>query len=218
MSDGGRGVFIVLEGVEGAGKTTQVRLLGEWMEERGIDCAVAREPGGTPLAEEIRALLLEWRDGEISSEAELFLVLAARASFVRELVAPRLEAGRVVVADRFDLSTLAYQGYGRGLELDAVREANALATGGLRPDLYLLLDVEVERGLARRRRDGDPEDRIEGAGADFLGRVRRGYLEIARYDDRVEVVEGDAPPERVQARLRSILRGRFPETFGDRAV
>ncbi|HSR43551.1 MAG TPA: dTMP kinase, partial [Longimicrobiales bacterium] len=196
----------------------QVRLLAEWLEEAGTEHAVAREPGGTPLAEEIRKLLLEWRDGEIPDESELFLILAARASLVRAFVGPHLEAGRVVVADRYDLSTLAYQGYGRGLDLDAVRGANDLATGGLRPDLYLLLDVEVERGLERRRRDGDPEDRIEGAGADFLGRVRRGYLEIARYDDRVEVVEGDAPPERVQARLRSILRERFPETFGDRAV
>ncbi len=218
MSEGARGLFIVLEGVEGAGKTTQVRLLAEWMGEMGIDHAVAREPGGTPLAEEIRALLLEWKGGEIPDESELFLILAARASFVRELVAPHLEAGRVVIADRFDLSTLAYQGYGRGLDLDAVGEANGLATGGLGPDLYLLLDVEVERGLARRRRDGDPEDRIEGAGADFLGRVRRGYLETAGQDDRVEVVEGDAPPDRVQARLRAILRERFPETFAERTV
>lgn len=218
MSEGRRGLFLVLEGVEGAGKTTQVRLLSEWMEALEVEHAVAREPGGTGLGEAIRGLLLEWREGEMPDETELFLMLAARASFVREFVRPRLEEGRVVLADRYDLSTLAYQGHGRGLEIDAVRRANRLATGGLRPDLYFLLDVDAARGLARRRGSGDGPDRIESAGADFLARVRRGYLEVARDDPRVEVVSGEAAPDRVQSRLREFLRERFPETFPDRAV
>lgn len=211
MSDG---LFIVLEGIEGAGKSTQVDLLAGWMEGMGISTLATREPGGTDVGEEIREILLSWKHVSIPSETELFLILAARAAFVRGFVEPALETGSVVLADRYDLSTLAYQGYGRGLDLELVGRANELATGGRRPDLYVILDIEVEEGLARQRRGGKEEDRIEGAGIAFLRRVREGYRSLARSRDRVELVSAAGSVEEVQERIRSVLSSRFPETFG----
>lgn len=219
MSDGDaaggseRGLFLVLEGIEGAGKSTQIDLLAEWMEERGVTPVCAREPGGTDVGEEIREILLSWKHVTIPSETELFLILAARAAFVRERVEPALEEGSVVLADRYDLSTLAYQGHGRALDLDLVERANRLATGGLRPDLYVLLDLEVEEGLARQRRGGKEEDRIEGAGIAFLRRVREGYRSLAESDDRVAVVSATGSVGEVQDRIRALVASRFPETF-----
>ncbi|MDX1568725.1 MAG: dTMP kinase [Longimicrobiales bacterium] len=207
------GLFIVLEGIEGAGKSTQIRLLAEWMEEKGRPPLTTREPGGTDVGEEIREILLSWKHVSIPSETELFLILAARAAFVRDVVEPALTRGEVVLADRYDLSTLAYQGYGRELDLELVERANDLATGGCRPDLYLLLDIEVEEGLARQRRGGKEEDRIEGAGIAFLRRVREGYRLLAEADDRVEVVDAAAETAAVQERIRTVLSSRFPETF-----
>ncbi|MFP3949258.1 MAG: dTMP kinase [Gemmatimonadota bacterium] len=209
-----RGLFIVLEGIEGAGKSTQIRLLAEWMEEKGRPPLTTREPGGTDVGEEIREILLSWTHVSIPSATELFLILAARAAFVRDVVEPALERGDVVLADRYDLSTLAYQGYGRELDLELVGRANDLATGGCRPDLYLLLDIEVEAGLARQRRGGKEEDRIEGAGIDFLRRVREGYRSLAGSDDGVEVIDARGEAGAVQERIRRVLSSRFPETFG----
>ena len=207
------GLFLVFEGVEGAGKTTQVRLLAEWLSELGLEHTVAREPGGTDVGEVIREVLLE-RDGlSIGAETELLLMLAARAAFVRDLVRPALERGEVVVADRFDFSTFAYQGHGRGLELDEVRRLNAFATGGLRPHLYLLLDVPVDVGVGRQRQEGKAEDRIEGAGADFLGRVREGYLALEAEEDRAERIDATGRPDDVHRAVRAALSRRFPETF-----
>lgn len=208
------GLFIVLEGIEGAGKSTQIHLLAEWMEEKGCSPLTTREPGGTDVGEEIREILLSWKHVSIPSETELFLILAARAAFVRGVVEPALERGGVVLADRYDLSTLAYQGYGRELDLELVERANDLATGGCRPDLYLLLDIGVEEGLARQRRGGKEEDRIEGAGIAFLRRVGDGYRSLAASDDRVEVVDASGETAAVQDRLRAVLSSRFPETFG----
>lgn len=210
------GLFLVLEGIEGSGKTTQLRMLSGWLEESGVPCVSAREPGGTEIGEDIREILLGWRHASLPAAAELFLMLAARAAFVRDLVEPALSRGDVVLADRYDLSTLAYQGYGRGLDLDVVRRANRLATGGLRPGLYLVLDVEVEEGLARQRREGKEEDRIEAAGVAFLERVREGYRTLADEDDRVRVVDASGAPEDVHGRIRALLETRFPETFGTR--
>lgn len=210
-----RGLFVVLEGIEGAGKTTQNRRLARWLEARGRGHRAVREPGGTPLGERVREILLRWRDDDVSPESELFLLLAARAAFVRDVVRPALQRDEVVLADRYELSTFAYQGYGRGLELSALRRANRLATGGLRPDVCVLLDVEVEEGLDRRRRDGGEDDRIEAAGTEFLRRVKDGYRALARSEDRVVRVDGSAPVDEVQAEVRRILTRRFPETFGD---
>ncbi len=173
----------------------------------------AREPGGTPLGEAIREVVLSRSDLEIPPRAELLLMLAARAAFVRDVVRPALEGGRVVVADRYSLSTLAYQGYARGLPLRDVRDAVRVATEGLEPDLYVVLDLPAEEGRARQERDGRAADRIEEAGLDFLRRVREGYLELARTEPRVRVVDARGTPEEVHERILRVLAAEFPETF-----
>ena len=211
-----KGCFVVLEGGEGAGKSTQAALLARWLRDRGVPCTLAREPGSTAVGEAIREVVLGRTDLEMPAESELLLILAARAAFVREVVRPALARGDVVVADRFDLSTLAYQGYGRGLDLARVRAAMEVATGDLRPDLYLVLDVPVEEGVARRRAAGGSEDRIERAGAGFLRAVRDGYLELAGADERVELVSGLGSSLRVQERVLGCLRRRLPDVFGPR--
>jgi dTMP kinase len=145
-------------------------------------------------------------------------MLAARAAFVRDVVRPALAVGEVVLADRFALSTLAYQGYARGLDLDDVRRSIDLATGGLEPDLYVVLDVAVAEGAARQRHGGKRPDRIEGEGEDFLRRVRDGYLELAECEAHVRVIDGDGSPETVQGRIRRLLESELPETFGHAGV
>lgn len=216
MGDAGR--FIVLEGGEGAGKSTQVALLSGWLAEAGIDHRLAREPGGTVVGEAIRSVVLEQPDLEMSPETELFLILAARAAFVRDVVRPALAEGKVVVADRYALSTLAYQGVARGLDLDGVRGAIRLATGGLEPDLYVVLDVPAEEGALRQRRGGLPPDRIEKEGGAFLARVREAYLQLAGSEGRVVVVDGQGPPEEVHVRIRKLLEATFPATFAPEVV
>ena len=215
---GARGLFLVVEGVEGAGKTTQVGLLAGWLRERGVEPVVAREPGGTPVGEAIRRVVLKDPELDVPPVSELMLILAARAAFVAGVVRPALEEGRVVVADRYELSTLAYQGHGRELPLDEVRRANALATGGLRPDLCVVLDLPVQEGMARQRSQGKVADRMESEGRDFLERVRRGYLAEAEGDAEVELVDAAGTPEEVHARVRRVveplLSGRGAETFG----
>ena len=209
-----KGCFVVLEGGEGAGKSTQAALLARWLRDRGVPSTLAREPGSTGVGEAIREVVLGRTDLEMPAESELLLILAARAAFVREVVRPALARGQVVIADRFDLSTLAYQGHGRGLDLARVRAAMEIATGDLRPDLYLVLDVPVEEGAARRRAAGGSADRIEGAGADFLRAVRDGYLELAGDEERVELVSGLGTPARVHERILGYLKARLPDVFG----
>jgi dTMP kinase len=212
MRDAGR--FIVLEGGEGSGKTTQASLLSAWLGAVGVRHRVAREPGGTPVGEAIRSVVLGRADLEMPAESELFLILAARAAFVRDVVRPALARGEVVIADRFALSTLAYQGYARGLDLDEVRRAIHLATGGLEPDLYVVLDVPVSEGASRQRQGGLEPDRIEREGSGFLTRVRDGYLDLAEREANVRVVQGTGTPEEVHGRIRRLLTSGFPGTFG----
>ncbi len=218
MAETARGRFIVLEGGEGAGKSTQAALLGARLDELGVPHLVTREPGGTPVGEAVRSIVLARTELAMPSESELFLYLASRAAFVRDVVRPALEAGRTVIADRFDLSTMAYQGYGRGLRLADVRAAISLATGGLVPDVYLFLDLPVEVGAARQRDEGKAPDRIEREGASFLGRVRQGYHELAAGDPSVRVIDGVGPPEVVHARIRRVLEHEIPETFAPSGV
>ena len=208
----------MLEGGEGAGKSTQAALLGARLDELGVPHLVTREPGGTAVGEAVRSVVLGRTELAMPPESELFLYLASRAAFVRDVVRPALEAGRTVIADRFDLSTMAYQGYGRGLRLADVRAAISLATGGLVPDVYLFLDLPVEVGAARQRDEGKAPDRIEREGASFLGRVRRGYLELAAGDPSVRVIDGVGPPEVVHARIRRVLEHEIPETFAPSGV
>ena len=208
-----RARFVVVEGVEGAGKTTQVGLLSAWMTARGIAHVTAREPGGTGVGEAIRDVLLAQRDGGVPPETELLLMLGARAAFVREIVQPALARGEVVLADRFELSTFAYQGYGRGLDLEDIGRLNAFATGGLKPDLTVVMDLPVSEGVSRQAREGAAPDRIEGEGAAFLERVRRGYQELAARDGRVRMIDARGEAQVIHRRLRGVLGEACPETF-----
>jgi dTMP kinase len=212
------GRFIVLEGGDGVGKSTQAVLLSSFMDARGIPHVLTREPGGTPVGEAIREILLGRADFDMPAETELLLMLAARATFVRDVVRPALAEGKVVLADRFSLSTLAYQGYGRGLDLGDVREAIRIATGGLDADLYVVLDLPAREGTARQQRDGMQPDRIEQAGDSFLSRVREGYLELSESEGTVRTVSARGKPEEVHIRIREVLARTFPETFGENVV
>lgn len=206
--------FIVLEGVEGAGKSTQVRLLSAWLEAASVPHVTAREPGGTALGEGLRTLLLDHREMHVPAESELLMMLAARAAFVHEIVRPALDAGTTVLADRFDFSTFAYQGYGRGLDLGEVKRMNGFATGGLRPDLTVVLDLPVGEGAERQSREGRERDRIEEEGHAFLERVRDGYRALARDDGRARTVDARGSTDEVHRRIRGLLQATFPETFG----
>jgi dTMP kinase len=207
------GLFLAFEGVEGSGKTTQATLLAEALRARGTEVILAREPGSTPLGERVRGVVLD-PDLQVPARSELFLMLAARAAFVEQVVRPGLEAGRVVIADRFELSTLAYQGAGRGLPPDEIVRSNRLATGGVAPRATLLLELPPAEGAMRQALAAKRPDRLEREAEEFHARVARGYRELA---DRVEgVIRVDArgTVEEVQGRIRSALGERFPETFG----
>jgi len=206
------GRFVVLEGGEGVGKSTHALLLTEWFTSLGLSFTCAREPGGTRLGEAVREVLLHHRDLDIPAESELLLMLAARAAFVRDVVRPALERGEIMLADRFEYSTFVYQGIGRGLGLERARELNAFATGGVRPDLVVVLDLSPERAAARRV--GRREDRIEGEGQAFLARIHEGYRTVAARDDHAVLVDADGTPEEVQTRIRQVLKDRLPEPFG----
>lgn len=198
------GLFVTFEGGEGSGKSTQTRLLAERLEAEGRKTLHLREPGGTPLGESVRGLLLH-RESPLAAETELLLFLAARAELVRGVIRPALAEGAVVVCDRFSDSTLAYQGYGRGLDLDAVRRLDAFATGGLRPDLTVLLDLPVEAGRERKQRDEDAFQREDDG---FHQRVRRGYLALALEEPERWLVM-DASRKRDQ--LAALVWTRFRE-------
>ncbi|MGB0543134.1 MAG: dTMP kinase [Longimicrobiales bacterium] len=210
--------FIVLEGGDGVGKTTQVALLSEWFDALGLPHISTREPGGTPVGEAIRKIVLAGPEMDMPAETELMLILGARAAFVRDVVRPALAGGKVVLADRFSLSTMAYQGYGRGLDLDEVRQAIAIATGGMTPDLYIVLDLPADEGEKRQEHDGAPPDRIEAAGRSFRDTVRDAYLALAMSEPGVEVVSARGTPEDVHSRVRSRLAARFPAIFPDAGV
>ncbi|NLY88352.1 MAG: dTMP kinase [Firmicutes bacterium] len=189
MHQGKKGFFITLEGIDGTGKTTQAKLLAKNLKKRGFPVLLTREPGGTLLAERIRAILLELGEEKPVPLAELLLYGAARAQHVMKIIAPALAAGTVVICERFSDSTLAYQGYGLGLDLEMITEINRIAAGGLAPDLTLLLHLETEE-ICRRIRQRDPEssgDRIEARGRAFLEKVQEGYLQLA-----------EAAPERIK--------------------
>jgi dTMP kinase len=209
--------FISFEGGDGSGKSTQLRLLADYLTGQGHACVCTREPGGTNLGKMIRKALLEVGDEQISSRSEIFLYLADRAQHVREIVQPALASGKVVLCDRFTDSTLAYQGYGRGADLDELRQMNVIASGGIMPDLTLLLDCPVELGLSRtarriaaQRATQNPEDRFEREEADFHERVRRGFQELARYEpERIHVLDASGPVEKVHQKIKAIVERKF---------
>ena len=197
-----RGKFITFEGGEGCGKSTQVKRLKDALEKDGIRVLLTREPGGTWLAEEIRHLIKDQTTDAPCDRSELLLFLAARAQLVKNVIRPALDAGKWVVSDRFSDSTLAYQGYGRGLPLDILRAANDFACEGLKPDLTLFLDVSPETAQARmRKREAATDtaaDRIERAGDAFHARLRNGFAELAKAEpERIVTIDANGAPDEV---------------------
>lgn len=199
-------MFITLEGPEGSGKSSQIGLLAEFLGQQGYSVVTTREPGGTSIGDQIRHVLHDVANTAMSSTAELLLYSASRAQLVYELIRPALAAGQVVLCDRYADSTLAYQGYGRNLNLTDLRTITQFATGGLKPDLTLLLDIDVERGLARRRDGGDEMNRLDLELVSFHRRVRDGYHRLALEDpDRWVIVDADQQVTAVQAELQAIV-------------
>jgi len=190
-------LFIVFEGGEGCGKSTQTRALHRRLSKDGFGAVLTREPGGTWLGERVRRHLKRTSDTQVSPLAELFLIATARAQLVSEIIRPELEKGKTVICDRFTPSTLAYQGYGRGLDTDAIRDVNEIATDGMSPDLIVLLDMPVEAGLGRKK--SKEKDRFESESMAFHTRVRRGYLDLAKADpERWLVVDGRLPRKAIE--------------------
>lgn len=209
--DGGRGRFITVEGGEGTGKSTQVRMLAEALRGFGLAVVVTREPGGTTAAEDIRALLVEGAVRRWSPVSETLLHYAARREHLDRTILPALAAGQWVVSDRFADSTMAYQGYGLGLGREFVAGLHRLVVGDLRPDLTLVLDLPVEEGLARASARAGCEDRYERMDLGFHERVREGFLAIAGDDpERCVVVDARGSPESVAARLLAQVRASLP--------
>lgn len=201
-------MFVTFEGPEGGGKTTQIRLLAEWLVERGSDVVMTREPGGTRIGDAIRAVLLDPAHVEMQAEAEILLFSAARAQLVGQVIRPQLERGGVVLSDRFADSTFAYQGYGRRLDLDALRMITTFATGGLTPALTICLDLPVAEGLRRKQGGNLVEwNRMEREEREFHERVRAGYLALASAtSERWLVVDAMQPVEQVQGVIRARVR------------
>jgi dTMP kinase len=199
-------MFITLEGPEGSGKSSQIGLLADFLRQQGFSVLMTREPGGTAIGDQIRHVLHDVANSAMSSPAELLLYSASRAQLVHELIRPALTAGQVVLCDRYADSTLAYQGYGRCLNLSDLQTITQFATGGLKPDLTLLLDIDVERGLARRRDGGEEMNRLDLEVVEFHQRVRDGYHQLALADpDRWIIVDADRPVTAVQADLQKIV-------------
>ncbi len=200
-----RGRFITLEGGEGGGKSTNLEYIRQRLEAAGVELEVTREPGGTPLGETIRGLLLDAKQDRMAPDTELLLMFAARAQHLAERIRPALEAGRWVLCDRFTDATYAYQGWGRGIDPDRIAVLEQWVQGALRPDLTILLDLPVAEGLARAGLRGEP-DRFEREQAAFFEKVRAGYLELARREStRYRIVDAAHPLAEVQAQIDRIL-------------
>jgi len=196
------GKLIVFEGLDGSGKTTQARLLAARLAEEGIPVILTREPGGTPIGEQIRTILLDRAHRELLPLSELLLFIVSRAQHAHEVILPALRVGRTVVASRYRMSSIAYQGYGRGVDLPLIERLNAEATEHRNADRTLVIDVPVPVALARRRREGD---RIEREATAFHERVRRGFLEAAAADPGACIIDGSGAIEEVAAKVRSAL-------------
>jgi dTMP kinase len=213
-----RGIFITLEGIEGSGKTTQLARLSKFLREEGYRVVETREPGGTPLAERIRGVMLNIPPATpsehlirhpaepITSECEAALVFAARAQHVTHVIQPALQDGAIVLCDRFFDSTLAYQGYARGVNLRTLSILNRFATRGVTPHLTLLFDLPVERGLARRRRHDAEQNRLDRETRQFHTRVRKGFLALAAKEPRrLKVIDAKPDPDRIAADVMAVV-------------
>ncbi len=207
MSVRNKGMFISFEGVEGSGKSTQARMAAEALKNEGRRVVLTSEPGGTPISQGIREVLLDSSHGAMEPVTELLLYAAARRQHLYELILPALDEGKVVITDRFSDSTSAYQGTGRGLEMGLIRELDRMVTGGLKPDLTLILDIDVEEGLMRNRGAGK-RDRLELEDVEFHKRVREGFLDIANNEpERVKLVQVGGDKDEVHARVMAVIKG-----------
>jgi dTMP kinase len=205
-------LFISLEGPDGGGKSTQARLLVDYLTGRGLTVLLTREPGGTPIGDQIRHTLMDLGNTGMDPRTEILLFSASRAQIVHQVIRPCLEAGGIVVCDRFYDSTLAYQGYGHGLDLEALRTITRFATGGLRPDLTLLLDLPAEAGL-QRRKSGGQWNRLDAYDLAFHQRVRQGYFALAAAEPaRWVKVDATQPLEAVRAGIREVVDARLNRT------
>jgi dTMP kinase len=206
---GRRGFFISLEGVEGTGKSTQAGMLSEALMASGMRTVLTAEPGGTALADKIRGLLLDVSHDGMEPMTELLLYSAARRQHLSELIIPALEAGDCVITDRFSDSTMAYQGYGRGIDRGLIERLDSMVTGTLRPELTLLLDLDVREGLSRNR-EASKVDRLELEDLEFHERVRRGFLEIARSEPRrLAVIDASEGVDKVHRAIMEAVRTRL---------
>ncbi|MGQ9504775.1 MAG: dTMP kinase [Thermogutta sp.] len=197
-------MFIAIEGADGTGKTTQVDRLCRWLEGRGHNIVRCRDPGGTALGEAVREILLHRESVAVDPRTESLLYMASRAQLVGEVIRPALKRGAIVVSDRFLLSNIAYQGYGFGLPVEELRQIGQFATGGIWPDITIILDMPVAEALQRIQRS---PDRLESRGLEYLERVRDGFLrEASRLADRVIVVRADRDPDEVEAAIIKIVQ------------
>ncbi len=204
-------MFITLEGPDGSGKSMQVPMLAEFIRQRGYEVLTTREPGGTSIGDQIRQVIMKLGNTSMHPRTEILLFCAARAQIVEEVLKPALARGVVVISDRYADSTLAYQGYGHGVNLDDLRQLLAFVTGGLKPDLTLLLDVDATVGLQRRQTSGGEWNRLDAYALDFHKRVRDGYHELVKADpQRWETIDAGQSPEMVQSAIQKIIEARIP--------
>jgi dTMP kinase len=210
MTDG-KGKFYTFEGIDGCGKSTQLARVAGRLRAGGAPCLVTREPGGTPIGEKIRELLISPipnDNAQMCAETELLLYLAARAQHVREVIKPAVDRGETVLCDRFEQATFAYQGGGRGLDAGAIRGINGFAVGGIEPDMTFIIDIPVDVSMERLKKIGKGTDRIESAGAKFFERVRSAYMDAAAADPyRIKLLDGTVGMDELTEEILSVIGG-----------
>jgi dTMP kinase len=208
-----KGWFVTFEGIEGSGKSTQIVLLADYLKSLGKRVVLTREPGGTPIGDQVRKILLDPANTGLDHKAELLLYAAGRAQHLHDVILPALADGAIVLCDRFSDATLAYQGYGRGLDIELIRALDQLVTAGMLPELTILLDIDAATGVARAHGRNavhglEAEARFENEEIAFHERVRQGYLTLARESpDRIRVLDGSGSPEAVQTVIRKTCDG-----------
>ena len=206
------GSLITFEGIDGSGKSTQIQMLEHEFNKLGIEYKTFREPGGTELSEKIRAILLDKENIELISTSESLLFAAARAQLTAEQIKPAIEKGEFVICDRFTDSTIAYQGYGRGLDIKQLEEINYIATAGLTPDITFILDISPEAAAVRM--EAEASDRMEETGVDFFRRIRGGYRQIKDQNpNRYRLINGEQSPENVFKEIKEIIMKQFEEVL-----
>jgi dTMP kinase len=205
------GKFYTFEGIDGCGKSTQLAGVARRLRGSGAPCLVTREPGGTPVSEKIREVLIAPvpdGDAQMCAETELLLYLAARAQHVKEIIMPAIDRGETVLCDRFEQATFAYQGGGRGLDAEAIRGINSFATGGVEPDMTFIIDIPVDVSVERLKKIGKGMDRIESAGAKFFERVRNAYIDAAAADPyRIKLLDGTMGADELTDEILAVIGG-----------